>query len=279
MFQDLDGTLKQLLNDPAGPAGLSAADVSFEAPDKNFTPSLATVDLFLYEVKENRDLRDPTPVVTKTGNGFLRKPPPVRIDCSYIVTTWSSAVGAARVAAEHRLLFQSLQWLTRFPTIPAVYLQGAMTNPTYPPPTMVAQLDPNKHAGEFWLSLGVSPRPAFYLTVTVEMVIDEVVASGSIVTTHSNVSGPDGSPPSDTLVQFGGRVSDAGTGLGLAGATVDVADLGLRATTDGDGRYSFLKVPAGAHTLRAAAVGYRTATQPLTVPGRQDEYDVTLNPL
>src|SRR3954462_3389469 len=85
MFQDLDSTLAQVVNDPTAPATLRNADVSFETPDRNFTPAPATVNLFLYEVRENRDLRDPTPVVEKVGTTFVRRPPPVRLDCSYIV--------------------------------------------------------------------------------------------------------------------------------------------------------------------------------------------------
>jgi hypothetical protein len=276
MFQDLDSTLAKLLTDPAAPPELAASDVNFETPDKNFAPAQPTVDLFLYEVKENRDLRDPTPILQKVGETFTRLPPPVRIDCSYIVTAWSNAVGAAKVSAEHQLLFEALQWLTRFPTIPAVYLQGSLVNPIYPPPTMVAQLDPNKHAGDFWYALGIPPRPAFYLTVTIEMVLNESIASGALVTTRSTIAGPDGVPPTENWVQIGGQVVAAASPAGVAGAVVDLVDLGLRTTTGTDGRYTFLRVPLGTHSLRAVAVGFRPLVQPVNVPGNLNEYDLTL---
>src|SRR5262245_54087618 len=102
MFQDLDNTLAQVLNDSAAPIELFNANVSFITPDKNFTLAGPTVNLFLYEVKENRDLRDPTPIIEKNGDRFVRKEPPLRVDCSYIVTAWSNAVGDARVVEEHR---------------------------------------------------------------------------------------------------------------------------------------------------------------------------------
>src|SRR6266566_4862553 len=182
MFQDLDTTLTQILNDaaPAELPELRSADVSFETPDKNFTPPQATVNLFLYDVKENRDLRDPTPILEKVGNTFIRRPPPARVDCSYIVTAWSSGAGAAKVAGEHRLLAEALKWLSRFPTIPSIYLQGDLANQLYPPPTLVAQMDPNKNAGDFWIALGIPPRPAFYLTVTIAMLLG-VEAEGQLV--------------------------------------------------------------------------------------------------
>jgi hypothetical protein len=69
MIRDLDDTLKAILDDPASPTELRNADVSFEAPDKSFAPAQATVNLFLYEVKENRELR--TCADNGKGRGYL----------------------------------------------------------------------------------------------------------------------------------------------------------------------------------------------------------------
>src|SRR5438309_1227828 len=123
MFNDLDDTLKAMLDDAAMIAppfvppltALHDADKSFLTPDKNFPVAQPTVDLFLYEVTENRTLRDPAPIVERSGNSFSRRLPPRRIDCSYIVTTWSPKTGAAKVAEEHLLLGEALLWLSRFP--------------------------------------------------------------------------------------------------------------------------------------------------------------------
>src|SRR6266550_6358218 len=128
MFQDLDSTLTAILNDPAMPASLvnlKNADKSFVTPDKNFAPGQKTVNLFLYEVKENRQLRDPEPIVERVGTTFVQRPPPLRVDCCYLVTTWSSRGGAVGVAEAHELLAQALLWLSRFPTVPSTYLQGS----------------------------------------------------------------------------------------------------------------------------------------------------------
>jgi len=150
VFEDLDKTIEKILGDSDKPE-LKAAHVSFITPDKNLPLNKATVDLFLYEVKENRELRDPTPIVEKIGTSFVHREPPLRVDCSYIVTTWSdpNATGEARVTEEHRLLAKALLWLSRFPTIPADKLQGSLANQLYPTPAMVAQTDPNKNG--VWL--------------------------------------------------------------------------------------------------------------------------------
>jgi hypothetical protein len=38
-------------------------------------------------------------------------------------------------------------------------------------------------------------------------------------------------------------------------------------------------VPAGTHTLRAVAPGFQLKSQPLVVPGRPEDYEITLAPL
>jgi hypothetical protein len=285
MFNDLDSTLTQALNDAPAPElqDLRDADVSFETPDRTFTPAQATVNLFLYEVRENRNLRDPRPIVERDSarNRFVRRQPPLRADCSYIVTTWGAgAAGPARVAAEHRLLGQALTWLSRFPTIPDRYLQGLLAAPEriYPPPTMVAQLDPNQNAGDFWAALGIAPRPAFYLTVTVELSLDPVGVEGDLVTTHFTefYVGEEADLP---WIQIGGRVVDRPSGEGVAEAVVDIVDLGLRTRSGVEGRYSFTRVPPGAHTVRVVARGFQVNTQPLAVPGRPEDYVVAMTPI
>ena len=60
MFHDLDATLKALLDDAAAPASVSGADKSFETPEKTYAPALPTLNLFLYDVAENRELATPS---------------------------------------------------------------------------------------------------------------------------------------------------------------------------------------------------------------------------
>ncbi len=274
MFQDLDATLARVLTDPAAPT--AAAEVSFLTPDKTFAPASPTVNLFLYDVKENRDLRDNTPILERVGTTYVRKAPPIRIDCSYIVTTWSNRSGPARVDEEHRLLGAALVWLSRFPTVPAIYAQGSLVGQRYIPPILVAQLDPNKNAGEFWDALAIPPRPAFYLTVTVAMELG-LVEGGALVTTRTTRTTA-ASGDAEGRVQIGGRVLSS-AGVPLGGAVVDVVDAGLRTTSNQDGSYTFPIVPPGARTLRAVALGFQPLSRTVTVPSVPEDYDLTLAPL
>ncbi len=229
MFQDLDSTLTKILDDAAMTAAsmvpplteLLNAEVSFITPDRTFPPSVsqATVNLFLYDVKENRELRDPVPILEKVGNSFIRRVPPVRVDCSYIVTSWSNATAGNQVVEEHRLLAQALLWLSRFPTIPPPYLQGGLTIQPFPLATMVAQMDANKNAGEFWSALGIAPRPAFYLTVTIALELS-LEDTGPLVLTHFTDVTPGQGVAQETLAQIGGRVLGPQVTVARAQATL-----------------------------------------------------------
>jgi hypothetical protein len=175
VFDDLDATLQRLVADPNAPQPLQEADVSFETPGRDFIPARPTVNLFLHRVEENRTLRDAVPIVDSVvgsvGTTLVRQMPPLRVECAYLVTAWSDpGVGAAvRVSQEHRLLGLSLAWLSRFPTIPENYLQGSLAASPFPPPTAVARPQAPEEPGQFWTALGISPRPALTLVVTVSL--------------------------------------------------------------------------------------------------------------
>ena len=294
MFQELDIALDNMLSDkkdpaipddPSIPAELKNAEKSFITPDRTFAQNIPTVTLFLYDVKENRELRDPVPTVEKLGNTYVRRQPPLRVDCSYIATTWSIQTGAIKVAEEHRLLSQAVQWLSRFPTIPEKYLPADWmdkTKPTYqpfPPPMWIAQMDPNKNAGEFWVALGVSPRSAFYLTVTIAMDLASQV-EGDLVTTKITGYRQTGKPETEEIfICIGGRVlTNQVPPKPIAGARV-VIDKLVATTTDTDGRYVVDKLAAGTHTLHISAPRFKLGEKVISVPGPPTEYEIKLDRL
>ena len=60
--------------------------------------------------------------------------------------------------------------------------------------------------------------------------------------------------------RISGTVSDSGSGRPLDGAVVAVVGTRLRASSDVDGRFTVVGVPAGAHTLQVRRIGYRVNT-------------------
>jgi hypothetical protein len=271
VFNDLDTTLRAVLDDSAAPAALRGAEVSFETPEKDFTPAQPLVNLFLYEVQENHQLRENGPIVDLVDGRYASGPPPVRIDCTYLVTAWSTKSGALKTEEEHRLLGLALLWLNRFPVIGAGFLQGDLANPAqpFPLPTMVAQLKEDQSSGQFWTALGIAPRPAFSLTVTISMQLpeepDEFPVVQGIRLESASLLGP----------ALGGRVLDA-TLAPVAGAKVTVVETGDNSTGGPDAAFSFAGIAFGEYTLLVEVAGRPEVRAPVGYAADNQVHNVIL---
>ncbi len=285
MFQKLDTTIKALLYE-------GAIDSEFLTPEKPnlppASPNNKAVNLFLYEVKENRTLRDPVPFVTQVNNEYTQKKPPLRVDCSYLVTAWSKKTGEDKVKEEHELLALALAWLSSFPTIPEDYLEPTLTGglsvsgQIYAPPTMVAQLDAGRNMGEFWSALGIPPRPYFNLVVTIAMDLNGIIARSAAVTTLTTRY-QQGSEiaTADERVLVGGRVLHANHGplanaKPVVNAWVRVDETGETQVTNELGQFVFTSLQQGKpYVLRARAIGLGEKFKDVVgVPSPSGEYDI-----
>jgi hypothetical protein len=285
MFHDLDDTLENVLDGAVFPPALGAVDISFKKPDSTVTFSGATINLFLYSVKENRLLRDPVPILEFRNGAFERRLPPIRVDCDYIVTAWNTNLSLeARVAAEHQLLAIALTRLSRFPVIPPVFLAGGMVNQPFPIQLWVAQEEEGKSLGEFWSSLGISPVASFHLMATIALEPPDPVIEGRPITTRVLELDADldpGTLPTAVAYSFGGTITDN------AQAPVEKAlvtlDGGQTAETNEQGRYVFERVPPGTYPIaitKGAAVTNGNVTippDPIANPQASwDDFDFTL---
>jgi len=167
----LDETLAALLRRGLA-AGLSdQVQVSFATPDDQFPPpsvKLPAIDLFLYDVRENLELRSNETYVERHADGTAtRVRPPVRVDFSYLITAWPSESVPDPSEDEHRLLGEVMLVLLRYRTIPEEVLQGVLVGQQ--PPLPVSSLQPGRlqSLGEFWQALGGKPKAALNYMVTV----------------------------------------------------------------------------------------------------------------
>ncbi len=126
--------------------------------------------------------------------------------------------------------------------------------------------------------MGIPPRPAFGLTVTVELSLGGPVA-GDLVATRLAAFEAAGMPDAP-LDQHRRPRRRQPAGDGIEDAVVDILDLDLRTRS---GRRGPLRVPARAagraHGPRRRRAGSTPKTQPLAVPGRPEDYLVELTPL
>lgn len=186
MFDDLDKTLQELLKQEL-PSGIaSQVAISFAPPDNTFPPSSVTlpaIDLFLYDIRENLELRNREWEVERRSDGTgSKKRAPVRVDCSYLITAWSSAASSTPAFDEHRLLGEVMKALLRHPTIPEALLQGGLTGQDPDLPTVALQSGQLQSMGEFWQALGGKPKAALNYTVTIGVETHPAEETGPLVT-------------------------------------------------------------------------------------------------
>jgi len=276
MIDDLSLSLKRILSEPGLPEPLKSADKDFVRPTDPYTPTHDTINLFLYDIRENAELRSNEQVVEKTNGQVIVHPAPMRVACCYLATAWVPGLPSeTSVMREHLMLAQTLRALGRFPIIPDRFLTGSSLAGQQPLlPMLTAQTDGLKSSSEFWASLGNKIRASLSVHVTISIpVLDD--QAGFLVKTKFTDVVPDTGPGTESLVAIGGSVFDA-AGFGIGGAIVDVTDAGLSSTTDDAGIYEFRRVPAGPHEFRVTAVGFATKTQSVVVPGRPEDYEITL---
>jgi uncharacterized protein DUF4255 len=184
MINDLDRTLEELLMHEL-PAELVSSEastrvtISFATPDDQFPPASVTlpaIDLFLYDVRENRDLRSNEWIVERQSDGSTtKKRPPVRVECSYLITAWASGSSTNPAMDEHRLLGEVMMVLLRHTTLPQEVLQGDLINQHPPLPAVTLQPGRLQSLGEFWQALGGKPKAALNYTVTIGAVVHKPV--------------------------------------------------------------------------------------------------------
>lgn len=176
MIHDLDLTIENLLRRELPSTLVDQIAISFAAPDNEFPPpnvALPAVDLFLYDVRENLELRNVQWDLDRHENGTAtRRRAPVRIDCSYLITAWPSESSPTRIVEEHHLLSEVMVALLRYPTIPEVLLEGSLRDQSPPLPTSTLQPGRLQSVAEFWQAMGGKPKAALNYSVTIGLVVD-----------------------------------------------------------------------------------------------------------
>jgi hypothetical protein len=162
MLNDLDNTIAALLRRELTADLGESGHISFEPPNGELTIAPPGVNLFLYDVRENRELRSNEWLRERHGDGSVtRRRSPVRVDCAYLITAH-----AKDAAEEPKLLGRVMLALLRYPSIPPELLQGSLQQSDAELPASTLQASNVLSMGEFWQAMGNQPRAALHYTVT-----------------------------------------------------------------------------------------------------------------
>jgi hypothetical protein len=276
MITDLDETIRQLLKEEL-PIKNNEIEVSFDQPKRENSAKWTkpTVNLFLYDLRENNVLRQPQWEQIANGNRGdnrnRRKRSPMRVDCFYMLTTW-----AADPEDEHRLLSRCLLALFRFPVLPGDRLVGSLRNPPYDIQARLASHDKLTNPAEVWSALDNEMRPSISYVITLALDPWTEVKEDSIVRTLTLRSGQSSTlPRHQRLIEetrgelsfIGGTVRDtAQDGAPIGGIEVAIKGTGLFDTTDEQGRFTLGSLPRGQYTLIAWPPEGKPKEKRITVP-------------
>jgi hypothetical protein len=264
MIHEVTESLEAFLKQPGLAPPLRDAAIRFDRPTDPYALDQTTVNLFLFEVRENLELRSNESVTRRVGGNTLVEPPALRANCLYLVTAWPVG-GTDLPKQEHQLLGQVLQLLAGAPVIPPTFLtpQLQLQEPTLP--MLVVQPEGTRNPAEFWAAIGNRMKASLLLSVTVSLQAFDTAQFPSVISSAIGLKSlPGGAALDATFYRIGGTVLDAASAP-LANAGVRLVERGRSTLTDAQGRFSLSAIPAGNFTLRVTA-GAATKDRAIVVP-------------
>ena len=168
MIGDVDEALRQLLIQEL-PIKDNQVEVKFDQPNRDWSARVSqpTLNIYLYDVRENKALRQTRPMWERfedeNGNMVQRRRP-VRMDLHYMVTAW-----ATEAEDEHQLLSGALMALLRYANLPEEILPTRLREQPVPIPIMIAQYDEMRNPSDVWSALDNEVRPSVVCIITLSV--------------------------------------------------------------------------------------------------------------
>lgn len=277
MFADLDESIRRLLVE-RGNLNSGEIDIAFDMPTRDWAAGISkpTLSLYMYDFRENLELRDPSGWIVRPGpnNTAIKSRPAIRLDLSYNVTAFANSV-----EDEHRLLTRALLTLLQYPTLPEDLLQGMVAGQEIA--TYVAQESKVfQTPADYWGSLDNDIRPSIELRLSASLDLSQEIPVGLVLTSRFDfalVNGRNGMVRDieKMALSFGGKIHRSGDAeTGIPGTKVTLLERALDSITDDEGRYRFHGVPPGQYTLVIVAPGMEEHREGIEVPS--GSYDVGL---
>jgi hypothetical protein len=237
------------------------------------------LDIYLYEVRENREFRraewDNIELPDRTS---VLSQAPAYFDCHYLLSAWSpteDSEALTPVLDEHEVLSEALRVLMRNPDVTPAGIGLPGGGPVFQQAHIYFTVTPPEAPrvlNDFWSTMKLPWRPAIQLVVTAPLDLLRDLGPEPLLTTFTQryvLIDSTGAP--DEFIQIGGWVLRDADGSPLPGAGVVHIANGETVLTDAQGRYSFAGLRRGIHRLRASAAGFTPIERDLDLPAGPPE--------
>ncbi len=278
MISHLDDVLRQLLVREL-PIKNHEVELKFEQPKREWSAQLnrPTLNLFLYDVRENNELRQTRPaweVTSQNGGKVTRRRRPIRIDVHYMITAWASDP-----RDEHRLLTRAMLVLYRTPELPQDLFPEALQDQPVPITLMAGQVDILRNPAETWSALDNEMRPSIPLVVT--LALDPYQPQTSpLVSTRELRFGPSSQPWAEELEEataaddfwtISGSMHSAGP---LDNVELLLVEKGIEVPLLAGGRFVLGNLRKGDYTLRVSVEGKKPRNYKVKVPSPDYQLEI-----
>jgi hypothetical protein len=247
-------------------------DVRHEAPTREWIDRLTrpTINCYLFDLRENTDLRWPGMQTVRGGTSAIRRTPPRRIDLDFMVSALTT-----EVEDEDALLWRVLSTMLKYAEWPDDLVPEAVRALNLHVTTRLEHDQEASRLADVWGGLQARPRPALWYAVTVPLDLEREITTPLVLTRFTRTRDIE----SDRVLRR--SLSIAGTvrskdGMPLPGITILPEDWVAEAiTTLEDGRFVFHNPRQGSVRLRVTAADGTRRVVTLQVPG--DSYDIILD--
>ncbi len=280
MFDELDEALRRFLLREL-PIQNGEVDIAFDQPKREWSARVSrpTLNLFLYDVRENQKLRQVQPLWETERNpdgSATQRRKPVRVDLHYMITAW-----AMDPEDEHRLLSRCLMALFRFSNLPDELLPDGLQTQARPLPVLAAQTGQLDNPTDIWNVLDNEMHAA--ITCTITMALDPYTPmSVPLVRTRQLQFGQSGAPASrqldsdqspDQYWTIGGHLNSQQP-LELETLRLVLVEQGRLVPVLPDGQFTIGRLRAGAYTLEITVGDRPPQRYAITVPSADYELEV-----
>lgn len=269
MLPEIHAVLRSLLYE-VGQISPLEVDVLFEAPSLERVQRLTrpAISVYMFDIRENVELRNTSFPTTKNVNGAQRKMPPQRVDLHYMVSALSTEVDD-----ELRLLWRALATFMKYRELPEALVPPELRSFQSPLIGRALRDDDTQRLIDIWSALNVPPHPSFSYIVTAPLELDIAVSMPLVLTSTTRVRAR-GTLGGDTFINIGGIVRDK-DGAPIQGASVAmVGSAKMPSVTDAEGRYRLFGVPAGSVDVAVTPADGPERRVTIQVPATS--YEVTL---
>ena len=275
MIDEIDEAIRQLLSKEL-PIRNSEIDIAFDMPKREWSARLSrpTLNLYLYDVRENVKMRQMTTAWESSSNGgtATSRRAPVRMDLYYMITAW-----ATQPDDEHRLLGRLMQMMFRFPTLPEELMPESLRQLKLPVIMQMGQPEILDKPTELWgvLSNDLRPGGGLRLTVAVNPFAEVTVPIVKSSEVRMNQRDGAGNQPAGANLMIRGLVRGA---AGAVNPRLKLVERGMealiRTSDEGVIEFALFNMVPGEFTLEFSAEGRAPARKRIAVPGLSYDIDV-----